>query len=132
MRFPRWLVSSILAFQFLISTLQLLDVHRVWYFPMIHGLAYSLRFDLVFSLVPAILPVSDVVALYLLKGGKYREILLASFLSLYIYVFLRLEAGVSWFSFLLAFALVFLVDVGDFLFSLLVFFTGFEVTALVY
>jgi hypothetical protein len=99
---------------------------------MIHGLAYSLRFDLVFSLVPAILPVSDVVALYLLKGGKYREILLASFLSLYIYVFLRLEAGVSWFSFLLAFALVFLVDVGDFLFSLLVFFTGFEVTALVY
>jgi len=133
MRFPRWLVSSILAFQFLLSTLQLLDVHRVWYFPMIHGLAYSLRFDLGFSLVPAILPVSAVVALYLLKGGKYREVLVASFLSLCIYVFLGMEDAVSWFSvFQIPLALVCLVDVGDFLYSLLVFLTGFEVTALVH
>ena len=133
MRFPRWLVSSILAFQFLISTLQLLDVHRVWYFPMIHGLAYSLRFDLGFSLVPVILPVSAVVAIYLLKGGKYREVLIATFLSCCIYVFLGMEAAVSWFSvYQVPLALVCLVDVRDFLYSLLVFLTGFEVTALVH
>jgi len=133
MRFPRWLVSSILAFQFLLSTLQLLDVHRVWYFPMIHGLAYSLRFDLGFSLVPVILPVSAVVAIYLLKGGKYREVLIATFLSCCIYVFLGMEAAVSWFSvYQVPLALVCLVDVRDFLYSLLVFLTGFEVTALVH
>ena len=77
MRFPRWIFSVILALQLLLSLLQLLDAHGVWYFPMIHGLAYSLRFDLGFSLLPALLPISALVLGYLLKEGKYRGSLIA-------------------------------------------------------
>ncbi|MCZ2809684.1 MAG: hypothetical protein O2V44_10050, partial [Candidatus Bathyarchaeota archaeon] len=133
MRLPRWLVSSVLAFQFLLSLLQLLDAYRVWYFPMIRGSAYSLRFDLGFSLVLALLPVSALVLIYLLKNGRYREVIVAVTVSVGFYLLFGVEAAVAWFSvFQVALALWRLVGIGEFFFWLLFFLTGFEVTALVH
>jgi len=133
MRFPRWIVSAILALQLLLSLLQLLDAHGVWYFPMIHGLAYSLRFDLGFSLLPALLPVSALVLGYLLKEGKYRGSLIAASVSIGLYLIFGIEAAVAWFSiFQIALALLHFLEIGEFLFWLLAFMTGFEATALIH
>ena len=131
MRFPRWLVSAALASEFLLSLLQLLDAHQLWYFPMIRGLSYALRFDLGFSLVPALLPVSATILVHLLKEGKYTEILITVSLSIGIYLFLGIEAAMAWFSiFQIALALFFITGIEEFLLWLLDSMTGFEATAL--
>ena len=133
MRFPRWLVSAVLASGFLLSLVQLFDAHHVWYFPMIHGLAYSLRFDLGFSLVPALLPISATILMYLLKEGKYGETLIVISASIGLYLLFGLEAAVAWFSiFQIALALLYLIGIGEFIFWLLAFMTGFEAMALIH
>lgn len=133
MRFPRWLVSAVLASGLLLSLLQLFDAHHVWYFPMIHGLAYSLRFNLGFSLVPVLLPISIIVLVLLLKESKYKEVIIATSVSTGLYILFGLEAAVAWFSiFQIALALLYIIKIGEFLFWLLAFMTGFEATALIH
>ena len=133
MRFPRWLLSAVLASGFLLSLLQLFDAYHVWYFPMIHGLAHSLRFDLGFSLIPILLPVSVLILAHLLKEGKYCETLIAVSASIGLYLLFGLEIAVAWFSISqIALALLHIIRIGDFLFWLLAFMTGFEATALIH
>ena len=133
MRFPRWLVPAVLASGLLLSLLQLFDAHHVWYFPMIHGLAYSLRFNLGFSLVPALLPISATILVHLLKEGRYGETLIATSASIGLYLLFGTEAAVAWFSiFQIALALRHIKRIGEFLFWLLAFMTGFEATALIH
>lgn len=133
MRLPKWLVSAVLALELIMAMLQLLDAFHVWYFPMIHGYAYSLRFDLGFSLVLALLPVSSIILAYLFKGRKYREIFITFSISLGLYIFFGLEAAVAGFSLIqVVWALLYFAAVGDFLFWFLVLMTGFESTALIH
>lgn len=86
-----------------------------------------MRFDLGFSLVPVLLPVSLVILLFLFRRQRYLEILLSSLVSFLITYFFGLEAAVACFSvFQVLLTLFFLVDFGKFLFWLFVFLTGFE------
>ncbi|MFX0140390.1 MAG: hypothetical protein ACFFDN_42520, partial [Candidatus Hodarchaeota archaeon] len=96
-------------------------------------LAYSLQFDLGFSLVPTLLPVSAMVLICLLKNGRYREIVVAVTISVGFYLLYGVKAAVAWFSVIqVAIVLWRLVRIGEFLFWLLVFLTGFEATTLVH
>ena len=62
MRPPKRLVSAVLALELFMAVLQLLDAFHILYYPMIHRWNYYLRFDLGFSLVPALLPISSVTS----------------------------------------------------------------------
>lgn len=133
MRLPKWFVPVFLALELFLSLLQLLDGFHVWYFPLIHGWVYYLRFDLGFSLVYVLLLGSFIILVYLLRERRYTEIFLASSISLGLNVVFGLEVAVAVFSLTqIVFALVHFVDVREFLFWFVVFFTGFEAVALVH
>jgi hypothetical protein len=133
MHLPRRIVSAILALEFLLSLLQLIDAHSVWFFPMINGQSYSLRFNLSFSLLPVLLPISSLVLIFLIKEGKFREVLIAISVSIGLYLFFGIEAAVAWFSFFqISLMLFYFIEIGDFLFWLMALMTGFEFTALIH
>ena len=130
-RSSRWLLPAILALCFFLSVLQLFDAFSLWCYPMIHRTVIAVRFDLGFSLVPVLLPFLAVVLISMFRGQRYLEILLSSAISLVINHFFGLEAAVACFSILHSLlALVFLFDVGVFLFWLFVYLAGFEAGAL--
>ena len=92
-----------------------------------------MRFDLGFSVVPALIPVSLVILLFLLRRQRYLGILLSSSASFLITYFFGWEAAVACFSvFQVLLALFYLVDVGKFLFWLFVLLAGFEALALIH
>jgi len=115
------------------SVLQLLDAFHVWYYPMKHRWVYYLRFDLGFSLVPVLLPVAFVVLACLLLRRDFLGIFVSSVVTLFVHFFFGFEAAVAVFSLIqVVWALYRFVDIGEFLFWFLVFFTGFEVLALIH
>jgi hypothetical protein len=130
---PKWFVPVFLAFELLLSLLQLLDGFHVWYFPLINRWVHYLRFDLGFSLVFALLPGAFIILVYLLRDRKYTEIFLASSISLGLNVVFGFEVAAAVFSLTqVVSALVHFVDVREFLFWLVALFTGFEAMALVH
>jgi hypothetical protein len=127
----RTVYSAILALLSLLGLTQLLDALDVWYFPMIHGRAYSLKFDLGFSLVPILLPLSAVVLGCLFKWKKIRGILISVAASLCLYWILGFQASMALLSLLLtATSLYQLGNIGEYMTWTLYFLTGFEGAAL--
>lgn len=133
MRLLRSLQSAILALQSILALLQLLDVFKVWYFPMIHRTAYSLQFNLGFSLAPALLLLSSAILAYMLKWKRYRVILISISASMGIYPLIGFNASVACFSLLLvAASLQYFGEFEEYMFWVLVLLTGFEGIALIH
>jgi hypothetical protein len=127
----RTVYSAILALLSLLGLTQLLDALDVWYFPMIHGRAYSLKFDLGFSLVPILLPLAAVVLGCLFKGKKIRGALISVAASLCLYWILGFQASMALLSLLLTAASLYqLGNIGEYMTWTLYFLTGFEGAAL--
>lgn len=133
MRLRARLVPAVLALQFFLSALQLLDAFHVWYYPMIHRLVYYLRFDLGFSLVPVLLPVAFVVLACLLLRRDFLGVFVSSVVTLLVHFFFGFEAAVAVFSFIqVVWALFRFIDLDEFLFWFLVLITGFEAIVLIH
>jgi len=127
MRFQEQVFPFTVALLSFLSVLQMLDVYHVWYWPMVHRVMYQSQFDLGFSLVLALLPLSIVIVTLLLKEGKIREVGITFLVSVVLYLLFGLEFTVAWFSiFQIILSLFYIVNFRAFIFWLLTIFTGIE------
>lgn len=121
------LLPLTLALQSLLAILELLDAFNVTYFPTIHRATITRTFNLGFSLAPALLLLSSITIVYLLRDRRRRDVLVLSSASLGLYLVAGLRVSAAFLSVMLVAAtLLRFKGFQDYAFWILVLATGFE------